>query len=118
MGWEVQGHLLGDATRDQLSGLLSAPFMKRASAEVDFGPEDPGGVIVAYGSVADTNMFSLPLAVFSFEPSADHPLLDVVAANLSAYAISIDEGVGFDFAVVAPQGTWGVYSLSCLYTTP
>lgn len=86
-------------------------FLTQLTATVDFGDGLVEDTLVSQFVAADTvNENSIiHLAVAS---STDHSADEIAAEGVSVYATEVDPGVGFTLVAVAPQGTWGEYTVA------
>lgn len=94
------------------SGALSVDIYSE-EVEVDFGAtEQPSAMATVSASYVLTT--SKIICSIAMKSTTDHDIEDVVAEGLQVFAGNIQNGVGFDVYINAPNNTWGKYKVQAI----
>lgn len=99
--------------RGQLVVLDDDPRLKRylVQVEVDFGTTE-NSFASATVDAPWAGTFPIHCAP-ALTATADHDPDDVLVEQIRAYTADVNPGVGFTLYAVAPNGTWGRYTIDC-----
>lgn len=96
------------------AAITAGSTVNASNATVDFGfaNGDEGDIatvtVTATWVLASSNIICVPYAV----ANADHDPEDYAVEGITAYAANLASGVGFDIIAMAPNNTWGRYSIN------